>query len=87
MLDNSKWISVPSEFGTVCPIFRKTFDIKKEIFCAKLKITAIGCYVAQINGKRVGNFILAPGWTSYHSRLQVQEYDVTGLLEKKTFWI
>ncbi|MDD3766185.1 MAG: family 78 glycoside hydrolase catalytic domain [Eubacteriales bacterium] len=80
MLDNSKWISALSEFGTVCPIFRKTFDVKKEILYAELKITAIGCYVAHINGKRVGSFILAPGWTAYHSRLQVQEYDVTGLL-------
>ncbi|MDD3766566.1 MAG: family 78 glycoside hydrolase catalytic domain [Eubacteriales bacterium] len=83
MLDKSKWISAPSEFGTVCPMFRKTFDAKREISCAKLKITAIGCYVAHINGKRVGSFVLAPGWTAYHSRLQVQEYDVTGLLEEE----
>ena len=31
-----------------------------------------------LNGNRVGQFILAPGWTEYSKRLQVQTYDVTG---------
>ena len=37
-------------------------------------------YVAEINGRRVGDDALAPGWTSYHRRLRYQAYDVTGLL-------
>ena len=47
---------------------------------AILSITALGVYEAQINQKRVGEFILAPGWTAYEKRLQVQQYDVTELL-------
>jgi alpha-L-rhamnosidase len=38
-------------------------------------------YEAVLNGKRVGEFILAPGWTEYSKRLQVQCYDITALLD------
>ena len=37
-------------------------------------------YEAILNGRRVGQFVMAPGWTSYHKRLQYQEYDITDLL-------
>jgi len=62
-------------------IFRKEFIIGKDIKNAKLAITAKGVYVAYINGRRVGGFILAPGYTSYNKRHQYQEYDVSGLLK------
>lgn len=39
-------------------------------------------YEAQINGKRVGDAYLTPGWTSYKKRLQYQVYDVTDLLQQ-----
>ena len=45
-----------------------------------MEITALGVYEAELNGRRVGGFVLAPGWTSYDHRLQVQTYDVTELL-------
>lgn len=52
-------------------------DIRK----ARLYITACGLYEARINGKRVGDFILAPGITDYRKRVQYQTYDVTELLQ------
>ena len=48
---------------------------------ARLYITCHGLYEARLNGKRVGNFVLAPGADDYRVRLQYQTYDVTGLLE------
>ena len=48
-----------------------------------MEITALGVYVAELNGTRVGDFVLAPGWTSYEHRLQVQTYDVTELLTEE----
>ena len=83
MLDNGKWISYSENYGNVCPVFCRSFEIEKTIKKAELKITALGCYIAYINGQRVGNFVLAPGWTSYNKRLQVQEYDVTNMLSKE----
>ena len=47
---------------------------------AALRVTALGLYFAEVNGKRVGDAYLTPGWTSYNKMLQVQEYDVTELL-------
>lgn len=60
--------------------FRKEFQTSKKIVSAIAYITAHGMYEAMINGKRVGNFYLTPGWTSYNKRLQYQSYDVTDLV-------
>ncbi len=78
MLDRSYWISGEKIAG--CPAFKKNFELLKSVKKASLQITALGVYVAEINGQRVGNFKLAPGWTVYEKRVQVQEYDVTELL-------
>lgn len=48
---------------------------------ATLRATALGVYFAEVNGVRVGDGYLAPGWTSYHKTLQVQEYDITALVK------
>ena len=45
-----------------------------------LRISALGLYRAFINGVRVGNDLLTPGWTSYDKRLSYQTYDVGPLL-------
>ncbi len=79
MLEKSKWISGVNING--CPEFVRTFKTAKEVSHAKLKITALGVYAAYLNGERVGNFHLAPGWTVYRNRVQVQEYDITELIE------
>lgn len=48
---------------------------------ARLYISALGLYEAYINGHRVGDHEMAPGWTSYHHRLQYQTYDIKALLK------
>ena len=49
---------------------------------ARLYATAHGLYEARLNGHRVGDQVLAPGWTSYAHRLRYQTYDVTGLVRE-----
>lgn len=63
------------------PLFRKSFNLKKRIRSAVVYITAHGLYEATINGQRVGDAYLTPGWTSYNKRLQYQAYDVTALVK------
>lgn len=63
------------------PLFRKEFSVPKKITSAIASITSHGFYEAKINGKRVGDAYLTPGWTSYKNRLQYQQYDVTPLLK------
>lgn len=62
------------------PIFRKEFNTNKKILNATAYITSHGLYEAKINGHKVGDAYLTPGWTSYKTRLQFQTYDVTNLL-------
>jgi alpha-L-rhamnosidase len=64
------------------PLMRKQFAVNKKIRSAVAYITAHGLYEAQINGRKVGDAYLTPGWTSYHNRLQYQAYDVTGMLKE-----
>lgn len=47
---------------------------------ATLTITALGVYEADIDGKKVGDIFMAPGYTYYPRNLHVQAYDVTGML-------
>jgi alpha-L-rhamnosidase len=64
------------------PMFRKGITINKTVKSAFAYITAHGLYEAQINGAKIGDAYLTPGWTSYHKRLQYQAYDVTKMLVK-----
>lgn len=63
--------------------FRKEFSAEKKIRKARLYVTACGLYQVKINGKRVGEFQLAPGSTDYRKRIQYQTYDVTKQLFAK----
>lgn len=63
------------------PLLRKEFGTNKKIQSATAFITAHGLYEAQINGKRIGDAYLSPGWTSYNKHLQYQSYDVTAHLK------
>ncbi len=47
---------------------------------ARVYASAHGVYQLELNGRRVGDDELAPGWTAYESRLRFQTYDVTELL-------
>ena len=64
------------------PLLRKEFEIIKNVKKAFLYVSALGLYETRINGKKVGNHILAPEWTDYHTRAQYEVYDATNLLRK-----
>lgn len=82
MLNNSNWISFPSEKRFSCPVFKKTFKTNGEIKNATIEMTALGCYYATLGGERIGDFVLAPGFTSL-KRTQVQKYDITNLIKEE----
>lgn len=62
--------------------FRKSFPVDTEFESARLYITALGLYEAEINGHRVGDAVMAPGWQSYNYRHVYDTYDVTDLVKK-----
>lgn len=65
-----------------CPFLRREFNIRADVRQARLYITALGVYEAQINGAVIGDQVFAPGWTSYSHRLRYQIFDVTTLLHE-----
>jgi alpha-L-rhamnosidase len=81
----ARWISSAEDDDSEerrSPYFRKDFSLPggKSIQSATAYVTARGMYEAHLNGQRIGDAYLTPGWTSYQDRLQYQTYDVTDML-------
>jgi alpha-L-rhamnosidase len=64
------------------PFLRKEFSVKDKPQRAIIYVSALGDYELQLNGKKVGNRLLAPEWTDYNQRIQYQTYDLTNKLVK-----
>ncbi|CAG7917478.1 unnamed protein product [Penicillium olsonii] len=88
LLDRKDWKaraitgSVKQSEGPLRPLrFRKTFSFPfGSVPRARLYITSLGVFQAYINGVPVGDHFMAPGWTSYHHRLNYEVFDVSSLL-------
>jgi len=82
---NARWIQTPFEEDPAAsqPVtqFRSAFKSKKEVRSARIYASAHGLYEIEINGKRVGNQVFTPGWTSYETRVPYQTYDITDYLQ------
>ena len=59
------------------PLLRRGFTVDRPVAAARLYVTAHGLYEVEINGVRVGDDALSPGWTVYGQRLRYYTYDVT----------
>ncbi|GAB4489527.1 MAG: alpha-L-rhamnosidase [Saprospiraceae bacterium] len=62
-------------------MLRKEFSTTKDIAFAHAYVSAHGLYELYLNGRKVGDEVLTPGWTTYYKRLQYQTFDVTNLLQ------
>lgn len=82
---SAKWISADIEINNKLhyPVdyFKKTFWTNKNIARARLYITACGLYEALLNGEKVGDAELTPGYTDYSKRVQYQTFDVTDMIK------
>ncbi|HSE37727.1 MAG TPA: glycoside hydrolase family 78 protein [Blastocatellia bacterium] len=79
---SAKWIGdqLPSIENMSATMVRREFKLPSRARRAIVYASALGVYELHINGKRVGDQLLAPEFTDYHSRTQYQSYDVTTLL-------
>jgi alpha-L-rhamnosidase len=73
-------LAIPPETGRL-PYLRHSFTAKSDLTRATLYVTALGLYEMHLNGRRVGNHVLAPDWTDYNKRVRYQAYDVTSLIK------
>lgn len=76
-MKQKQWIKSPVEVEGAAIAFSKSFSVKGEVKSATVHLSAVGTYVATINGKKIGKQVLAPGFTSYTHRVQYQTADVT----------
>lgn len=61
-------------------IVRREFDAGDDILTARLYVSAHGLFEVEINGRRIGDEAMAPGWTPYRSKLRYLTYDVTDVV-------
>ena len=83
MQEDCRWISSGQlERGKSMPLFRKVFTMGKKPRKAVVQATALGVYDVTVNGQRVGQHELKPGWTDYRKEVTCQTFDITPLLRK-----
>ena len=63
------------------PLFRKEFTVGGKIRRATLFICGLGYHEAFLNGKKIGDHVLDPAWTTYHRRAFYVTHDVTAQLK------
>ncbi len=64
------------------PLFRKEFKVNKSIENATINISGLGHYELYINGTKVGDRFLSPGWSFYQKHNLYNKYNITDLLKK-----
>lgn len=64
------------------PLFRKEFTSAKQVASARLYISGLGYYEAYLNGEKVGDHMLDPGWTTYRKQVLYTVHDVTKMVTK-----
>lgn len=64
----------------VIPLFRKDFNVDKKVESAIMYISGLGHYQASINGEKIHESFLAPGWTQYNKTVLYNSYDVTHII-------
>ncbi|MDH6451880.1 MULTISPECIES: family 78 glycoside hydrolase catalytic domain [unclassified Streptomyces] len=72
-------VAVPEQ---PAPLLRRSFTVPRKITRARLYISGLAYYEAEINGRRVGHQVLDPGFTDYDETVLYAVHDVTGLLKR-----
>ena len=87
----AQWISDPNPVPdkdedfykeNPAPLIRKDIELQKEVVSARLYISGLGYYEARLNGEKIGDAMLDPGWTQYAKEVLYSAYDVSSRLKK-----
>ncbi|WP_051691583.1 family 78 glycoside hydrolase catalytic domain [Pedobacter borealis] len=68
--------------NNILPMFRKGFTVTKTIKKATAFISGLGHFEMSLNGAKVGDDFLAPGWTKYDKEALYLTYDLTKQLKR-----
>lgn len=75
----AQWIAADNSEERA-PLFRKEFDLNKDVKRATVYVSGIGAYYLHVNGKAIGKDFMNPGFTEYEKRITYQAYDLTSYL-------
>ena len=64
------------------PLVRKEFAVSKKLVTARLYISGLGYYEAYLNGKKISDNVLDPGFTTYRKEVLYVVHDITPLVSK-----
>ncbi len=79
----AKWIARTTDTNvTIAPMLRRSFTLASDIRQARIYITGLGYYELHLNGKKVGDALLQPGYTRYDKRVLYNTYDVTDQVKR-----
>lgn len=78
---NAKWIIAPAGQPRL-PLFRKEFTVSGKVERATVFVCGLGHYELRMNGRKVGNREIEPGWTNYRETCLYSTYDITPLVRK-----
>lgn len=78
--DRREMVPAPTRLTSGVSLLRKDFAMHGEVRSARLYVTAMGAYRTFLNGKRVGETELTPGFTDFRHRALYQTYDVTAFV-------
>ncbi len=78
------WIEAPNaaEKTAPLPLFRKSFSLKRHVVRAILYASGLGQDELRLNGRKVGNDVLTPGWSDYRKTVFYDTWDVTSMLQR-----
>ncbi|ANH83699.1 alpha-rhamnosidase [Niabella ginsenosidivorans] len=76
----SPWDSVTQWSRLSARYFRKTFSTENKVQHAVLHIVGLGLYELYLNGKKVGDQVLAPAPTDYRKSVMYNSFDVSAYL-------
>lgn len=75
---DAKWIEpVPNDGSHQLPLLRREFDAPRPLRRALVSVCGLGQYELRLNGSKVGDHVLDPGWTNYRKTCLYATYDVT----------
>lgn len=64
------------------PLFRKSFHTAKKVVSARLYVSGLGYYEAYLNGQKISDHVLDPGWTTYKKQALYVTHDLTSLVRQ-----
>jgi hypothetical protein len=75
---SARWIELAGRTNAQpLPIFGRGFSVEKPVKSARLYMSGLGLFEAQLNGAKLTDEVLAPGYTNYQLSAEYRTYDVT----------